>query len=159
VAGRFYSSALLLLSSIHAVLAPRFANVEMLDHEKQRRFTTKWLRITLWLPLPVLGGLVLGQPLFLWVVGEQYERSFLILLVLSVGLCLSLAFSPIVNVLMARKEFKFVFGLGVLALALNVIGNLSLIPRWGGVGAAAITVVTHATVNGLSVLKVLRPPK
>jgi len=147
VAFQYYSTSLLLLGSIHAVLLPRFSKIDMQDSLRQREFTLKWLKILFWLIIPISLFDIFGKKLFVWISGAQYERAFYIFIVFSIGIWLSLMFSPLVNVLMSRKAFKFLFTLAVGALILNFSGNYLLIPLWGGVGAAVVTILSHGFIN------------
>ncbi len=157
IAFRYYSLALLLLGSIHAVLLPQFSKIEMQDAAKQRQFALKWLKIVVWIIIPITIIDAFGKPLFIWVNGVQYEKAFYIFVVFSIGVWLSLMFSPLVNVLMSRKAFKFLFLLSLCALILNFTGNYLLIPLWGGVGAAVVTIFSHNfLIQGLILIKVLR---
>ena len=99
VAFRYYSMALLLLGSIHAVLLPNFSKVEMQEPARQRRFVFKWLKTFVWLIVPIAIADLLGKPLFVWISGAQYERAFYICIVFSFGIWLSLMFSPLVSIL------------------------------------------------------------
>ena len=86
----------------------------------------------------------------------QYERAFYVFIVFSIGAWLSLMFSPLVNVLMSRKAFGFLFTLGACALVLNFTGNYFLIPLWGGFGAAIVTISSIALINISAFIKCLR---
>lgn len=147
VAFRYYSMALLLLGSIHAVLLPRFAKVDMQEPTKQRTFVFGWLRVFRWLIIPIAIMDSFGKSIFVWINGAQYEKAFYIFVVFSVGIWLSLMFSPLVNVLISRKAFEFLFVLAVGALIMNFAGNYLLIPIWGGIGAAVATIVSHGLIN------------
>lgn len=148
VAFRYYSLGLLLLGSINAVLLPRFSKVDMQDSLKQRQFTLKWIKFVGWVIIPIIIADVFGKSLFVWITGVQYEKAFYIFVVFSIGIWLSLMLSPLVNILMSRKAFKFLFTLSVGALGLNFIGNYLLIPLWSGFGAAIATLVSHFLING-----------
>ena len=154
VAFRYYSMALLLLGSIHAVLLPRFSKVDMQDPTKQRHFAFRWLKTFVWLIIPIVIADSLGKPLFVWITGAQYERAFYIFVVFSIGIWLSLMFSPLVSILIGRKAFKFLFMLAVGALSLNFTGNYLLIPIWGGFAAAAVTILSHGLINVASSIRV-----
>lgn len=147
VAFRYFSIALLALSSIHAVLLPRFSKIDMQDFKKQHQFTVKWLKTTAWIIIPILIVDIFGKPLFTLVNGQQYEKAFYIFIVFSFGVLLSLMLSPLVNVLIARNAFRFMFLLGLAALIFNFAGNYIFIPLWGGIGAALITILSHLLVN------------
>jgi O-antigen/teichoic acid export membrane protein len=157
VAFRYYSIALLLLGSINAVLLPKFSKVEMQDIKRQRMFTLRWLRNMVWLIMPLVITALIGKPLFIWINGNQYEKAFYIFVVFSVGIWLSLMFSPLVNILMSRKEFRFLFIISAVAFILNFTGNYILVPIWGGFGAALVTILSHnLLIQGLILVKVFK---
>ena len=56
---------------------------------------------------PTLVFMLFGKPLFVFLNGEEYEGAFLVLAILAVGLWLSFMFSPLANILIGRKDFKF----------------------------------------------------
>ncbi len=155
VAFKYYSLALLLLGSIHAVLLPMFSKVDMQDPARQRQFVIKWLKTSVWLIIPITIADFLGKSLFIGINGMQYEKAFYIFIAFSIGIWLSLMFSPLVNVLMSRKAFKFLFTLGACALVLNFTGNYFLIPLWGGFGAAVVTICSHGLINGSATVYVM----
>jgi O-antigen/teichoic acid export membrane protein len=147
VAGRYYGMALILLGSIHAVLLPRFSKVDMQGNNNQKQFVIKWLKATSWIIIPIILGNVVLKNAYIILNGSQYEKSFPIWVVLSIGIWLSLMFSPLNNILTARKNFKFMALLGAIAFGVNFTGNYFLIPKYQGIGAAFINVLTHAIIN------------
>ncbi|MFH2138092.1 MAG: oligosaccharide flippase family protein [Candidatus Omnitrophota bacterium] len=155
VAYKYYMLALLPLASIHTVLLPRFSKENMQDFALQRKFTYKWLKISVWVIIPIAIFDIWGKNLFVWLNGTQYEKSFPILIIFSIGIWLSLMFSPLVNIMISRKNFKLLFVLGLSALVLNFVGNYFLIPVWGGGAAAIVTVASYALINLISGMKIL----
>ena len=157
VAFRYYSISLLALSSIHAVLLPRFSKVDMQDVGRQRQFISKWLKTTVWLIIPIAIVDIFGKPLFVWINGTQYEKAFYMFTILSFGAWLSLMFSPLVNVLMARKAFKFLFISAIGTMVLNITGNYFFISLWGGLGAALVIILSqNIFLQGWIFMKVMR---
>ena len=154
VAFRYYALALLLLNSIHAVLLPRFAKIDMQDSSRQSQFIVKWLKATTWLIIPIILIDSFGKPLFLWINGVQYEKAYLIFVIFSIGVWVSLMFSPLVNILMARKAFKFLFILSCIAFAINFIGNYFIIPLWGGIGTAVVAILSIGLINIVSGMRI-----
>jgi len=67
---------------------------------------------------------------------------------------MSLIFSPIVNILIARKEYFFLAALGFIALVLNFIGNYLFIPIYGAIGATVVIILSFAIINISIYLKV-----
>jgi len=152
VAFQYYSLALLLLDSIWAVLNPKFSRVEMQDPIRQRRFLGEWLRYSVWIGVPILFFIIFGKPFFIFLNGIQYERSFSILAILAVGVWLSLMLSPLTNILMSRKEFRFLFLLAVNAFFVSLVASYVGIQTWGGIGAAIAVVLVHNVVIHVPVL-------
>lgn len=155
VAFRYYSLAMIVLSSLNAVMLPMFSKVDMQDLGRQRQFTFKWLKVTVWLVFPLLVFVVFGRTLFLWINGVQYEKAFYIFIILLFGFWLNMMFSPLVHIVMARKAHKFLFFLGVAAFLLNLIGNYNFVPRWGGYGAAFVTIVSYSLINITTLFRVI----
>ncbi len=147
VAYRYYSMALLLLTAIHTVLLPKFSRVEMRDSQVQQQFLLRWFRYSLWIAMPIAIFDIVGKPLFIAINGGVYEKSFIILVVLSLGIWLSLMFSPLVNILISRNDFRFLFLLGGIALVICFVANYLLVPLMGGVGAAISEVVSIGFIN------------
>ena len=143
VAFQYYSLALLFLGSIHAVLLPKFSKSETQSVENQKAFLKLWLQSSVWLAIPIILFDLFGNPLFVWINGKEYERSFPIFVVFSFGIWLSMMFSPLVNIIMGKGKFRFLFILSVLALLINFACNIVLIPTMGGIGAALVIVLTQ----------------
>jgi O-antigen/teichoic acid export membrane protein len=147
VAFQYYALAILLLGSIHSVLLPKFSRVEMQMPGAQAAFIRRWLRYSVWTAIPLLLFDLVGKPLFVWINGAQYEQAFGVFVVLSVGIWLSLMFSPMVNILIARKNLRSLFALGAVALVMNLVGGYALVRLWGGIGAATSVVLSTGFVN------------
>lgn len=152
VALQYYSLAILLLSSIQAVLRTKFSRVDMQDKNQQRRFLRDWLRLTAWGWVPLLGLILFGKPIFVLLNGQEYESAFIIFCIMSFGVWLSLMFSPLVNILIGRKDFKFLFGLGLVAFSFSLLANYVGIRNWGALGAAIALVLTHNLVLQMPIL-------
>jgi O-antigen/teichoic acid export membrane protein len=152
VAFRYFSIALLLLESIHAVLLPKFSQPNMQNPEAQRSFLKSWLRFSVWAIIPVILLVFFGKKPFIWLNGPIYANSFYILVILAFGVWLSLMFSPLVNILLSRRDFRYLFILGACALLTSIIGNLILIPLFKGIGAAIVVVIANNFVLQLPIL-------
>jgi len=147
VASRYFGLALLLLGSVSAVLLPLFSRVERQDFNHQRLFAVKRLKNTYWLIVPMTILFFLLKPFFIWVNGEQYCGAFYILLVLLPCIWIGLMFSPLINIIIARKKLKFLFLMSAVSLVTSFIGNYYLIPIWGGIAAAMVLLFSHALLN------------
>lgn len=152
VAFQYYSLVLLVLGSVTAVLRPKFSRVEMQDPIRQSQFLVKWLRYSALIGAPIMLFIVFGKPFFVFLNGIQYERSFSMLAILAVGVWLSLMLSPLVNILMSRKDFRFLFLLGVNAFLVSLVVFYVGIQTWGGLGAAIAVVLVHNVVLQVPIL-------
>ena len=142
VAFKYYSVSLLVLGSINSVLLPKFSKIAF-NALNSQKFIFKWLKTTWWIIIPTIIFILYGKPLYVFISGEQYEKSFYMFSVLSIGICLSLMLSPLVNILISKKDFKFLFLLSIAALLINLIGNYFFVKKFGGLGAAIVVLLTQ----------------
>ena len=152
VAFQYYSFALLLLGSILTVLTPKFSRIEMQDPIRHRQFLLKWLQYSAWIGLPVILFIVFGKPIFIFLNGIQYEHSFGILAILSVGVWLSLMLSPLVTILISRKEFRFLFLLAANAFLISLVLFYIGVRNWGGLGAAVVVILVNNVAVQIPIL-------
>jgi len=155
VAFRYYSLAMIVLVSLNAVMLPKFSKPDMKDLDRQREFTSKWLKVTVWLFIPFFIFYMFGKPLFLLISGAQYDKAFYMFIVLLFGFWLNMMFSPMVHVVMARKAYKFLFFLGLTAFLWSLAGNYGFVPRWGGIGAACVTVIAYNLIHVTAFFRVI----
>jgi len=144
---RYYSMGLLFLGSIHAVLLPRFARAEMQIPEVQSRFMRQWFLSTFWVIIPILIFDLKGEALFVWLNGGKYAEAFPVWIVFSVGIWLSLMLSPLVNILIGQQRYRWLFVVSLFSLIFALTGYTVAVPRWGGVGAAAVAVISQFLIN------------
>ncbi len=143
VAYRYYSLAILILNSMNAVLLVRFSKSDLNDHQAIKQLISQWFKALAWTIIPILIIDMLGRSVFLWVNGPQYGESYNLFIILTIGVWLSLLLSPFINILSAKKKFRFIFFSATVALIINFIGSLILIPLWGGIGAAIMAVIAN----------------
>lgn len=157
VAFQYYSMAILLLGSISAVLRTKFSKIEMQNRDQQQKFLTQWLSMTVWIGIPVILFIFFGKTFFVFLNGIAYEDSFLVLSFLLIGVWFSLMLSPLTNILLGRKEFKYLFALSVIAFLVCIITNYFGVRIYGAVGAAIALIITHNMVLQLPILwKIIR---
>ncbi|HOO47262.1 MAG TPA: polysaccharide biosynthesis C-terminal domain-containing protein, partial [Deltaproteobacteria bacterium] len=77
-----------------------------------------------------------------------------VLIILALGQFVVLATGPVAALLMMTGYEKFHRNTTALSAALNVVLNFTLIPRYGGEGAAFATAVSLSVKNVLAVLHV-----
>ena len=151
---KIYGISLLLMSSIKAVLLPTFS--EMLDKRLLKDSFNKALKATtvisfcFFLSIPFLGLFV---KLF---AGTNYIRSAVMLQILIFGAATSTMFSPSSNILVSQDRFKSMAVGGLLLIAINLLGHIFVTPRYGGVGAASVQVLSHLALNSYFTFNVYR---
>jgi O-antigen/teichoic acid export membrane protein len=100
---------------------------------------------------PILAlTLGLARPVTLFLFGERYASSASVLAVLSLGYFVHAAFGFNGMVLGIYKKVRFTVLTNVVAVVVNVIANLILVPRYGALGAAfasAGTLIGHNIVK------------
>ncbi len=152
VAFQYYSLAFLLLGSISAVLKTKFSKVEMQGKYEQQKFLSQWFKMTMWVCIPILLFIIFGKQAFIFLNGQVYEDSFKVVCILLIGVWLSLMLSPLANILIGRKDFKFLFSLGFASFLTSVITNYWGVRNFGAIGAAIALIVTHNLVLQLPIL-------
>ncbi|HLF23911.1 MAG TPA: polysaccharide biosynthesis C-terminal domain-containing protein, partial [Burkholderiales bacterium] len=96
--------------------------------------------------LVVLAGVAAGW-VMPWVDHGRYPDSVTAFRVLAISAVVSFGFSPHVNLLMKLERFRFLVALVALALGVNVVMLLLLVPRYGSIGASVGTLIAAACVT------------
>lgn len=134
---------------VNSVLGPYFAQLHATgDRQRLQRLVTASSRVVLALTLPiVLLLIILGRPVITEIFGQEFEAAYWPLVILSLGQLLNASMGSVGLLLsMTGHERDMVLGIGV-AVSVNIVFNLILIPLYGMHGAAVATVLTLATWN------------
>jgi O-antigen/teichoic acid export membrane protein len=139
---RFLDAIIPMAAAIARPFYPRFSGLADRDSQGSRELLEKTWKPLLGLVLPLaIGVCFAAEPLTLALFGGEFKDSVVPLQILIWGsLPLALVMIP-VQALMAADRVWPLVGVYGLSAGLNIIGNLLLIPRWGAVGAATMTVV------------------
>ncbi len=133
------------------------------DWEGIRRLywrTAIWIAV---LSFPIFAATFsLARPLTTTLFGERYAASGVLLALLTFGYYAHAALGPNGMLLNVYRLLRYAVTVNVVALCLNILGNLVLIPRLGAKGAAlatAGTLVIHNLLkqNGLRRARGVRP--
>lgn len=89
----------------------------------------------------------LAKPLTIFLYGERYEQSWIILSLLSFAYYFSVALGNNGLTLKVLGKLRYVVVINILAAVMNVVINLLLIPRYGALGAAIGTTSTMIVHN------------
>ncbi len=139
---RFLDAIIPMAAAIARPFYPRFSGLANRDLHGSRELLEKTWKPLLGLILPLAIGICFAaEPLVLTLFGGEFKDSAAPLQVLIWGsLPLALIMIP-TQALMAIDRVWPLVGIYGLSAGLNIIGNLLLIPWWGAVGAATMTVV------------------
>lgn len=149
VASKYYNMILLLLPSIKTVLRVRMSSAEMTNStRKQMEFSAEWVKRTF---AVIAGGIALciagAEFLFPILNGAQYSGAVGTFQILCVGALFAYLLAPSSALIMSLNRYKTQLSIGVLALAINVLGNYVLIPPLGASGTAIATVSSQIVLN------------
>lgn len=144
---RFIDAFQIIPSSLVLALFPMLAR-QADDREATARNATQALRVLLLMAFPIaVGSTVLAEPIIQVVAGSAFiPQSVMALQILIWYLPLSFVNGLVQYVLIARGRQRILtlaFAAGVL---FNVAANLWLIPRFGYLGAAWVTVLSEAVL-------------
>jgi O-antigen/teichoic acid export membrane protein len=138
---------LALVSFIHyamsATTAHRFAEYHALgDKERLSAYVAHAIKWTFWPSLSATALLLaLGKPL-LWLFGPQFVGGYDIMFVAAIGLVVRSAIGPVerlLNMLGHQHICALAYG---MSFVMNLVLCLTLVPRFGGHGAAAATSIS-----------------
>ena len=91
-----------------------------------------------------------ARPLITLLYGTRYQPSSMVLLLIATGYFVSVAMGFNVQTLQVFGRIRYIVIVNTAAIVANVVANLIVIPRYGAVGAAAVTlgtIVLHNLLN------------
>lgn len=142
--------ALVTLSNVlNTALYPSLSRQAVSDPASLPRVYERLLRYLLLVALPIaVGGFILARPLVGLLFGPEYGPSapLLAILIWTVPLMFLSEFLGYVVVIAGREAM--VARAIIASSSLNIVANLLLIPRYGVLAAACITVVTELVLVG-----------
>jgi O-antigen/teichoic acid export membrane protein len=153
-ASRYLVAGLLINAAVIGVIGPQLG--ELLAVENRERVRSVYQTATLWLILvtfPIYLLIAAFAPLLMGVFGPAFEEGASSLVVLALGMLPSMAAGPIMALLLMGGRSSWNLLDTALAVVVNAVLNVILIPSFGIVGAA---LAWGATVLVLNVLPVLQ---
>jgi O-antigen/teichoic acid export membrane protein len=151
---RYYALLSLALGAVHAVLLPAIQRAASL--EQLSALFAQHMRLLLAFGPAVLVTAWLAQWVLPWIDRGRYPDAVPAFQVLAVSSIISFAFSPHVNLLLKYERFWFLLVVIALALASAVVLHALLIPRYGAVGAALVTLIAAGGANAAFFAKARR---
>jgi O-antigen/teichoic acid export membrane protein len=146
------------LVSVAIALAPMAARLnaegEHAKLEQLFRTATKWC-INATLPL-FLAVSFCAPELMRVLYGPAFEAGGIPLILLALGQVVNSATGPLTTILAMTGHNNPLFGISLVTLAIDTLLNLMLVPRFGTVGAASVSLVASLMLNGLGLIAVIR---
>lgn len=141
---KFYDLIAFFPAIVSLSLYPLFASLMAQNKIVEvREIIQKYLRFMMALALPIaVGGSIMADQIILLVAGEQFAGASTILSVL-VWAPTILYVYIVVNALIISQLTKFAIVITGINVIINVIGNLILLPKYGIVAAAGMTIVAE----------------
>ncbi len=123
--------------------------VKQKDEQKERILNEKTMAIIFFIAIPlVIGGIILSQPIFKLVFGEEYlpgVPAFQILIVTFLIISPSILMS---NLILAHNQQRKVLKYIAAGSLGNIVFNILLIPAYGIIGSAIATVIALLLNSG-----------
>jgi O-antigen/teichoic acid export membrane protein len=139
------------LSAVNIVAAPQFAALHAAgDAAGLKRVAQQSAFWTRAIAVPVLLVLLTMPDLILQIFGPKFKEGAWVLRILAVGQFVNLATGPVGIILLMTGNEKIMRNNIAISAALNLIGNLVLVPTYGAIGAAASTATALVFMNVMS---------
>jgi O-antigen/teichoic acid export membrane protein len=149
-AARFLYLGFFALGAIQLVIGPMISGLlTQGDRERARavyQTATQWLVLASW---PVYITIIAFAPFLLRVYGKEFVAGQHVMVILGVAMLISIASGPVMMVLLMSGKSWWTLANSAVAVTLNVVLNMVLIPRLGMEGAA-IAWLTSITFNNLA---------
>jgi O-antigen/teichoic acid export membrane protein len=143
------------LSAINVVVAPQFAALHAEGNTAAlRRLAQQSAFWTLVAAAPAILLLLLVPDLILQIFGPQFRQGAGPLRILALGQFVNVATGSVAVLLVMTGHEKLMRNIVAGSAALNLLGNLVLVPRYGAIGAATSTAFCLAFMNVVSWLMV-----
>lgn len=141
-----------LSSSLSGVLTPRVTAMAVKE-ESNDEFSALFIRVGriqfLIVALVVAGFTVFGQSFLRIWAGVQFSDSYWIAILTMYPLCIPLIQNTGISILTAKNKHWFRSCVYLVIAALNVISTYLVVPKWGGIGAAACSAMAYLAGQGI----------
>lgn len=146
---RFLDFLTFLPAIVAISLFPYFAEQKDMAHEDVKTIADRLNRYMFSLALPIAFGLSLfARPLILYLFGPEYYRSILILQILIWATALTIIYA-VPNTIMVLKKTRHAVLVLVGVTVLNAGLNIALVPRYGILASAWITLLSYLVIGAV----------
>lgn len=153
-ASRFVTTGTMAMEALRLQSAPAMAAAwargDRRAYDEVYRLTTVWLVLVSW---PLFLGLATWAPLALGLVGPEFAEAAPALAMMALGMLVYVALGNVNAALLMAGRSGITAGNTAVALGLNVVLNLLLVPQVGLVGAAIAWASCLALDSGLCLLR------
>ena len=151
VATRIAALTAFILIAVNSVTAPRFAALYAQgDHKSLQRLAQRSAGWMLLAASPIILFLLLFPGWVLQLFGADFVWGAPLLRILALGQVLNVSTGSVGYLLMMTGHERLMRNTIMLSALLNLLGNLVLVPAYGGMGAAVSTAFSLAFMNLLS---------
>jgi O-antigen/teichoic acid export membrane protein len=147
----------IIMGSVNSIVAPKFSHYYNTGNLlKLKEISKNSSKILLYIAIPLTLVIIINGRGILKLFGEAYADAYLILCVLVVGQLINLLSGPVGYFLNMTGNSKAYQKIMAIALLLNILLNLILIPLHGMLGAAISTTASIVIWNLASLLYMYR---
>ncbi|MCE5250156.1 oligosaccharide flippase family protein [bacterium] len=120
------------------------ASSEFRTYSKEPRISRKTILINYGiLGIGSLGTIIMGKLIIRLVAGASFNVPFGLVLPVGILGFLHGSYQPYAQFLIAKGKGKWIRDIGFISMAVNIIGNFTLIPLFGAIGAAWASVLSR----------------
>lgn len=127
----------IITGTMTTVLLPRISVLK--TNDEIRKYFKKSLKMSSFVVVPLIIGIIVAKPLIIIIFGEKYIGSIGVFRILLISYMFSVFANPISLILYNYGKTKSLAIMNCLQLIINFTGNIFLIKKFGAVGAANST--------------------
>lgn len=141
---KFLEAVIFIPSAISTALFPVLAKLHEENILQVKKLYYQSLGIFIGISIVIMMAFLLVLPWFVAIYLPQYRASIEVIKILSFSLPFMFAHSPAVLVLLSTDKYlKPIIALSFITLGFNIVANLIIIPKYGFIGSAYVTVFSE----------------
>ena len=149
VSNKLVALSSVLLIGVNGLLGPKFS--ALWQEQKNKEIYTLFIKATFLMFILALFLLLFfigfGEIILTTIYGNEYSNGSILLVILAIGQSIVLSTGPVAYLLMMTDSKHIHQRAMVLAVTLNLLLNLTLIPIYGAIGAAVATAISLIIKN------------